>query len=173
MDCPEGVDPEYPLYPELPEEGAEQVQNLVNRFKGELIKVAEATISDMYCDVTPHVESDHWMNYRNHMEAGLIWRPEAIGQHRFKELRDKIYEEHKEEFEKQIQCERIDELNKRIESMKSYIKHMKSYIKQQNERIDNLIKSRSEMTELRGKAVLEASELRQELEQLKSTSLEK
>lgn len=62
---------EYPLYPDLPEGGAEQAQALVNCFKEDLKKAAEEVLSTLYTDVVPHIQSDSWLNFRNDLLDAL------------------------------------------------------------------------------------------------------
>lgn len=49
---------QYPLYPTLPEPGAQEAQELIERFKQQLKTAAEFAIADLYTDILPHIESD-------------------------------------------------------------------------------------------------------------------
>ena len=62
---------EYPLYPALPDVVVADAMALIESFKAALIKVADTAISDMYCDVMPHIETDAWTNMRNEIMKGL------------------------------------------------------------------------------------------------------
>ncbi len=116
---------EFPLYPELPEDGKNQAQNLVNLFKGELIKAAEEAIGTLYCDVAMHIESDSWGNYRNQLMDGLRnYHHRSIqGEHDFKMIRKAIYEEFREEIIVDLNQDLVEE----NEGLKNHIAYLESY----------------------------------------------
>lgn len=90
---------DFPLYPELPEDGKKEAQALIDNFKTELVKAAENAIGDLYCDVVEHIESDSWTNYRNHIMDGFkdYGNRKIQGEHEFKEIRQAIYREFRDE----------------------------------------------------------------------------
>ncbi|MES0445033.1 MAG: hypothetical protein ABUJ92_00670 [Desulfobacterales bacterium] len=90
---------DYPLFPELPEGGAEEAQVLINKFKESLSKAADEAIGDLYCDIVPHIESDSWTNYRNFLMNGLRnYNNRTIqSPYDFKEIRQAIYKEFRED----------------------------------------------------------------------------
>ena len=62
---------EYPLYPELTEQGKEEAQKIMDSFKPKLAKLMNEVLSDLYTDVSYYVESDNWTNYRNALMDGF------------------------------------------------------------------------------------------------------
>ena len=110
---------EYPLYPELSEEGEKEAQTLIDKFKEELKKVADEAIGDLYCDIACHISSDSWSNYRNEMMAGFrnYDNRKVQGEYDFKEIRQAILKEHRDDI--------IEDLNqdmlKEIERLKEQI----------------------------------------------------
>ena len=89
----------YPLYPMLPDQAQAQAQELINNFKKELIKVADDAIGNLYCDVTHHIESASWTNFRGHLLDGLCNynNRHTQGDYDFKRIRRTIYEEYRDE----------------------------------------------------------------------------
>jgi len=63
---------EFPLYPELSEQGNIEAVKLIEKFKKQLSKAADEAIGDLYCDVIPHIESDSWSNFRNDIVISII-----------------------------------------------------------------------------------------------------
>ena len=90
---------DFPLYPELSEAGQTEAQELVNKFKAEIVKAAEDAIGDLYCDVAVHIESSSWTNYRNKMMDGFrnYGNRNVQGEHDFKIIRKAIYDEFRDE----------------------------------------------------------------------------
>ena len=84
---------EYPLYPELTEAGKKEAVELIESFKTALKKVAEETISNLYCDVIQYIESDSWNNFRNELMSGLknYANRRIQGEYDFKAIRQQIY----------------------------------------------------------------------------------
>jgi hypothetical protein len=110
---------QYPLYPELSEAGNEEAQALIDKFKESLKKVADEAISDFYCDVAVHIESDSWSNYRNEMMAGFrnYDNRKVQGEYDFKEIRQAILKNHRED----IITDLNQDMLKEIESLKEHI----------------------------------------------------
>ena len=110
---------EYPLYPSLAEEGEVEAQELVDRFKEEITKVAEHAIGDLYCDVGTWIESDSWTNFRNKILDGLCdYRNASTYFYDFKKIRKAIFEEYREDIIKDLNqdmVKEIEELESRIE----------------------------------------------------------
>jgi len=103
----------YPLYPELTEEGKAEAQLLMENFKPVILLVIEDLMRDLYCDVSMHIESDHWSNYRNQLLDGF--RGYDTRQHSldFKELRQAIYAKNKAEIVKDLNQDLVEE-NERL-----------------------------------------------------------
>ncbi|OEU68669.1 MAG: hypothetical protein BA863_16510 [Desulfovibrio sp. S3730MH75] len=114
---------EYPLYPELPEAGKQEAQRLVDKFKEQLKeqieKAAEDALSDLYCNIVPHIESDSWTNYRNAMMDGFkdYNNRKVQGEYDFKKIRKAIYKDFKEELVADLNQDLLDEVEKLKESL--------------------------------------------------------
>lgn len=113
---------EYPLYPELPEDGGKEAQALVDKFKEQLKKAAEEVIGELYCDVAYHIGSDSWTNYRNELMAGFknYGNRKIQGEHDFKEIRQAILRNHREDIIEDLNQDMLKEiegLKKQIESL--------------------------------------------------------
>lgn len=117
---------EYPLYPELSEEGKKESELLVEKFKEKLKKVAEEAIEGFYCDMIHDIESDSWQNFRNQIMDGFKNYNNRKIQNRFdfKEIRQQIFKEYREEI--------IPDLNQDIleenESLKNQILQLREYL---------------------------------------------
>lgn len=99
------------FYPELGEKGVEIVESLIDKFKKELIKKADEAIRDLYCDVTPHIEADQWTNFRTSILNELSdYRNSKSSPHDYKRIRRAIYEEHKEEINKDLNKDLLDKI---------------------------------------------------------------
>jgi hypothetical protein len=121
---------EYPLYPELSEEGKKEAQQLIENFKVNLLKAAEEVIATLYCDVINDIESDSWANFRNQIMCGFKNYENRKIQNRwdFKIIREEIFKEFKmdiiSDLDKDILNEneqlkkQIDDLNKIIENLR-------------------------------------------------------
>lgn len=90
---------EYPLYPELTEQGKEEAQKIMDSFKPRLKQMMDEVLSDLYTDVTYYIDSDHWTNYRNALMDGFKDYGGGKPNHEYdyKELRQAIYRNHKDE----------------------------------------------------------------------------
>lgn len=111
---------EYPLYPELPEAGKVEAQKLIDAFKNKLISAANEAISDLYCDVAVHIETDSWTNFRNDMMEGFknYNNRKVHGEFDFKEIRQQIYKEFRDEIIEDLNQDLVTE----IESLKKELK---------------------------------------------------
>jgi hypothetical protein len=117
----------YPLYPDLPDGGAEEAQDLVDRFRREITSAIKSAADDvmgsLYANIVPHIQSDSWTNFRNDMVDGLQdYRNRKLqGEYDFKKIRQTMFREHRAEI--------IDDLNqdmvKEIEELKEEIKWLK------------------------------------------------
>lgn len=110
---------QYPLYPELSEQGNNEAQALIDKFKESLKKVADEAISDFYCDVAVHIESDSWTNYRNEMMDGFrnYDNRKVQGEYDFKEIRQAILKNHREDIIADLNQDMLEE----IETLKKHI----------------------------------------------------
>jgi len=115
---------EYPLYPSLTEQGKEEAQKIMDRFKPQLKNIMEEVMGQLYTDVSYYIESDHWTNYRNALMNGFkdYGGGKPNHEHDYKELRQAIYRNNKEEIVKDLNqdlVEEIYELKKQIEYMRN------------------------------------------------------
>ena len=110
----ESTNENYPLYPKLTEEGAREAQLIMDSFKPKILKVVEEVMEDLYTDVSYYVESDHWCNYRNALIDGFrgYKQGKAPHEHDWKELRQAIYRNHKEEIVKDLNQDLLAENEK-------------------------------------------------------------
>ena len=118
---------QYPLYPTLPEPGAQEAQELIERFKQQLKTAAEFAIADLYTDILPHIESDAWTNYRNQMMEGFkdYDNRKIQGEHDFKALRQQIYREFRDDIIKDLDQDNLEE----IERLKREIEHLREMLR--------------------------------------------
>jgi hypothetical protein len=117
---------EYPLYPELSRAGAEEAQQLVERFKEQMKKAADEAISDLYCDIAVHIESDSWTNYRNKLMDGFKDYNNRLvqGEFDFKDIRQQIYKEFREDIIKDLDqdnLKRIADLETEVERLRRWV----------------------------------------------------
>ena len=116
------INPDYPFYPRLSEDGIRDVQALVDDFRKALTKVAEEVIGNLYCDIAPHIESDSWTNFRNDVMAGFRdYGNKDKAQFDYAEIRAKLWEDNRDEIAKDIESDIIAEntrLKEQIEMMR-------------------------------------------------------
>jgi len=112
----------YPLYPELTEQGKEEAQKIMDSFKPKLVKLMEEVLGDLYTDVSYYVESDHWTNYRNALMDGIKGYEGGKPNHEYnyEEIRQSIYRNHKDEIIKDLN----QDLVKENEQLKARIKQL-------------------------------------------------
>ena len=106
---------EYPLYPTLTEQGEEEAQKVMDSFKPKLAKMMEEVLGDLYTDVAYYIESDSWTNYRNALMDGFKGYTNGKANHTYdyKELRQAIYNNHKDEIVKDLNQDLVEE-NQRL-----------------------------------------------------------
>ena len=114
------MDNEYPLYPELTEQGEKEAQQIMDAFKPKILALCEEVLGDLYTDVSMHVSSDHWCNYRNQMMDGFRGYKTGHHEHDFKELRQSIYRNHKDDIVKDLNQDLVEE----VEQLKEEIKRL-------------------------------------------------
>ena len=114
---------EYPLYPELTEQGKEEAQKIMDSFKPQLAKLLNEVMGDLYCDVSYYVESDHWTNYRNALMDGFksYGGGKPNHKHDYKELRQAIYRNHKDEIVADLNQDLVEE-NERLKAQIEQLK---------------------------------------------------
>jgi hypothetical protein len=118
---------EYPLYPELSEQGKIEAQQLMDVFKKEIVKLVSDVMSDVYCNIIPHIESDSWANYGNKILSGFMGYRQDVHKHNYAELRKAIYRNHKDAIDKDLNQDLVEENKRLIETIKIMQKRMNSY----------------------------------------------
>ena len=105
----------YPLYPRLTEEGEVEAQAIMDSFKPRILSLVDELMGDLYTDISMHVESDHWSNYKNQMMDGFkdYGNGSKIHTHDFKELRKTIYANNKNEIIADLNQDLVEE-NERL-----------------------------------------------------------
>lgn len=108
---------EYPLYPELTEQGKEEAQKIMDSFKPKLKRLMDEVLGDLYTDVSYYVESDHWCNYRNALMDGFkdYSGGKANHEYDYEELRQAIYRNHKDEIVRDLNQDLVEE-NERLKA---------------------------------------------------------
>lgn len=104
---------EYPLYPELTEQGKQEAQKIMDSFKPRLKSVMEEVLGELYTDVSYYIESDHWTNYRNAIMDGFTGYGgggKTNHQYDYKQLRQAIYNNHKEEIVRDLNQDLVREV---------------------------------------------------------------
>lgn len=115
---------EYPLFPELTEQGKQEAQKLMSKFEVQLkehaLKIMQEITTDFYCDILHEIESDHWTNYRTKLLNGLCnYSNKSIqGSYDFDRIRKSIYENHKEEIVKDLNQDLVEEVERLKETIK-------------------------------------------------------
>lgn len=102
---------EFPLFPELTEQGKEEAQKIMDSFKPKLVKLMDEVMAELYTDVSYYVDSDHWTNYRNALMDGFkgYRHGKTDDSYDYKELRQAIYKNHKEEIVKDLNQDLVEE----------------------------------------------------------------
>ena len=111
---------DYPLFPELSEQGKEEAQKLINKFKIKIKEAADEVIGDLYCDIVCHIESDSWTNFRNDLLAGFkdYNNRKIQANYDFKEIRQAILKLHREDIIKDLNQDMLDKIDELKESIK-------------------------------------------------------
>lgn len=119
------VNPEYPFYPHLSEEGAKEAGLIIEAFKGEILKTIKAMIFELYVDLPSFIESDSWTNYRIAIMRGFKdYGNRKHAEHDFREIRAQIFKDFREEIIKDIAediLEESTELKAEIESLRKQL----------------------------------------------------
>lgn len=110
----------YPLYPALTEQGEKEAQQIMDSFKPKIKALVDELMGELYCNVSYHVESDHWSNYRNELMDGFkgYAKGASIHQHDFAELRKAIYDNNKKEIVSDLNQDLVKEVKRLEEHIK-------------------------------------------------------
>ena len=109
---------EYPLFPELTEQGKIEAQNLMIKFeqilKEKSLEILEKITTEFYTDILNEIESDHWTNYRTKLLNGLCdySNKKKQGSYDFDRIRMSIYRNHKEEIIKDLNKDLLSEIDR-------------------------------------------------------------
>ncbi len=111
---------DYPFYPTLPEGGAEEAQKFLDSFKEQMKIICDGILSDVYCDVAVHIETDSWTNYRNKLMAGFQDYGNRMvgGEHDFKKIRAAIFKDFREDIIKDLNQDHLEKIKELEESIK-------------------------------------------------------
>jgi len=103
---------EFPLFPELSKEAANEAQELINNFKKQLIVAADEAIGNLYCDILPYIESDSWTNFRNDLMDGFknYNNKKIQSASDFKEIRQAILANHREDIINDLNQDMLKEI---------------------------------------------------------------
>lgn len=109
-----------------------QATELVERFKKDLIKCAEETISRLYVDLIPHIESDAWLNFRNdvrdEVQKELIADALSTEYGRYSfgwRTRQLIFKEHHDQLVTVINLDHVSEIQRLKEELnKAYSRYV-------------------------------------------------
>jgi hypothetical protein len=108
---------------ELSDQAVKDFDAVLVNFKKRMIKEAEDAISDLYCDLPKYIETDAWMNYRQHLQRELHKNiKESVSEESLwaAETRKVILTEHRDELIQalnQDHLKRIAELEEKIEEL--------------------------------------------------------
>jgi uncharacterized protein CbrC (UPF0167 family) len=118
------TDKQFPLYPELSEQGKIEAQEILNDFADKIRKViydtVEYCIDNFYSDIIPYIESDSWSNFRNEIMDGFknYNNCKIQAEYDFKDIRQQIYKEYRDDIIKDLNQDLLEEnkkLKERIE----------------------------------------------------------
>ncbi len=113
---------DYPLYPDLTEEGKKEADQWLQTFRYRMKKVADEVISETYTSCVEYIESDSWSNFRNELLAGFknYSNRKIQAEYDFAEIRAAIYKQFRDEIIVDLNQDLLKEneaLKKRIEYM--------------------------------------------------------
>lgn len=119
---------EYPLFPELHEDGKKEAEAVIEKFKKRLKAIAEEVLGEVYCDIPTYIESDSWMNFRNALISAFknYGNRKLQGEYDFKQIREQIYCQFREEIIKDLNQDNLEE----IEKLKKEIRNLRDIIEQ-------------------------------------------
>jgi hypothetical protein len=90
---------EYPLYPELSEEGKKEADAFLESFREKMKKVADDVLAEVYTSCVPYIETDSWANFRRELLDGFrnYNNRKIQGEYDFAEIRAQIYKDYRAE----------------------------------------------------------------------------
>lgn len=113
---------EYPLYPELTEEGKKEADLWLQKFRDKMKKVAEEVVSESYSSCVEYIQSDSWSNFRREILDGFknYNNRKIQAEYDFAAIRAEIYKQFRDE----IIVDLNQDLVKENEELKKRIKYM-------------------------------------------------
>lgn len=117
----------FPLYPELSEQGKKEAEIVIERFKKRMKDIAEETLGEVYVDIADHIESDSWVNFRNSLLDGFkgYGNRNIQGRYDFKLIREQIYFQFRDELIKDLDQDNLERI-KNLESDVARLQEMLS-----------------------------------------------
>ncbi|WP_205688931.1 hypothetical protein, partial [Candidatus Macondimonas diazotrophica] len=117
---------EYPLYPELTEQGKQEAQKIMDAFKVKVSEIVEEVLDSLYTDVSYHIESDHWSNYRHALLEGFKDYKNGKADHSiaYAELRMAIYKNNRDEIVQDLNQDLVAENDRLRKEVKDLLKRM-------------------------------------------------
>lgn len=117
---------EFPLYPELSEEGKKEAEAVVELFKAKFKKAAEECLGEIYTEIPSYIESDAWVNFRNALMSGFrnYGNRKLQADYDFKQIRQEIFFQFRDEILKDLDQDnlaKIDELQAEIRRLREMI----------------------------------------------------
>lgn len=113
---------QYPLYPELSEDGKLEAEKLIEKFKIGMKKAAEEVLGEIYCDIPTHIESDSWTNFRNDLMSGFrnYGNRKLQADYDFKEIRQQIFFQFKDDILKDLDQDNLERISKLEKEVKEW-----------------------------------------------------
>lgn len=113
---------EYPLYPELTEEGKKEADLWLQKFRDKMKKVAEEVVAETYSSCLEYIESDSWSNFRNEILDGFknYNNRKIQAEYDFATIRKEIFKQFRDEILRDLNQDLVkenEELKKRIKYM--------------------------------------------------------
>lgn len=101
---------------------AREAQDVLNKFKTNMKKIADEALSEIYVQIIPYIETDTWTNYR---EALRIDLEHEYTYHKFKEpwaknLRRAIFVENRDELARLLNQDLLERIKALEDQKKEY-----------------------------------------------------
>lgn len=114
---------QYPLYPELNEDGKKEAELAIEHFKTKIKSAMEEVLGQIYCDIPGYIETDSWTNFRNALMEGFCnyGNRKLQGDYDFKTIREQIYYQFRDEIIKDLDqdnLEKIKSLEKQVAELR-------------------------------------------------------
>lgn len=111
----------------LSDRGTEEFAEVIERCKAKLKKANEEALSEIYCKLEQHIETDAWMNYRTAMRQELAYANGCLesvdGALWAANVRQKILEEHKSELISLLNQDHLAQIARLKDEISQIYKH--------------------------------------------------